>query len=344
MGPRFRGDDSGGVTPYHVLHILQPPLLVAAQIVHQQRQHLLRVDVAHPADARRNNDILHVPERAVVRQRLLLEYVEARAAEMARLQRRDQRLLVHHRPAREIDQNAARLHRAEHARIDQMRRARRQRHQQNHEIGERRRLRQLHALHQLLEMRRAVTRVAHPDDAHAERDAARRKLPRDRADADDHRGLSEGQPLRPALPGVRRLIALHAVKIARQRDHRQKRKLRHLRPVNAARRGDQHVRLQCRQRLQAVGAGRHRADVAQPRHATDELVAHVMRHRQQDLGFGAAAERHLLIGRVVELDGRTLLGQRGGLDVSAAVHDQSTHAHLQITRSWSRRCARPPTG
>jgi hypothetical protein len=76
----------------------------------------------------------------------------------------------------------------------------------------------------------ASPRVAHADRAHAEGDAARDKLFRDRDDADDHGGLAEDQPLPRALPRVRLLIALHALKIARQRDHREKRELRHLRP------------------------------------------------------------------------------------------------------------------
>jgi hypothetical protein len=80
--------------------------------------------------------------------------------------------------------------------------------------------------------------------------------------------------------------------------------------------------------VSSLSVPRHCADVAQARHAGDEFAAHLMRHREQDLGFAATAERGLLVGRVIEYDGRAFFADRDGIDVSAAIPDQSTHGHL----------------
>ena len=57
--------------------------------------------VGRAADVRRQHDVRHRDERMIGREVLALEVVEAGAAEVARLQRRDERVgVVQHRPRR----------------------------------------------------------------------------------------------------------------------------------------------------------------------------------------------------------------------------------------------------
>ena len=76
-----------------------------------------------------------------------------------------------------------------------------------------------------------------PDDLEAQRFAARSQRLADRADPDDDQGLAREQPLPPALPASLALICQHSREIAGQRHHEEDGELRHLRPVNPARRG-----------------------------------------------------------------------------------------------------------
>src|SRR5258705_10253210 len=65
------------------------------------------------AEMRGEHHVVELAERMIDRQRLDVEHVEAGAADASGGQRRDQRLLVHDRPARRVDQISRRLHQGE---------------------------------------------------------------------------------------------------------------------------------------------------------------------------------------------------------------------------------------
>ncbi len=121
-------------------------------------------------------------------QRFLDEHVQRGARDLPGLQRREQRILVHHAAARQIEQIAGRLHRGEHLRIDDAVRLRRVGREQHQEIE---------PAHRLLEFVAARTSRSKPgtlrtaeDDAfhlHAERLALGCEIGGDRADAEDAR-------------------------------------------------------------------------------------------------------------------------------------------------------------
>src|SRR5512146_95206 len=83
---------------------------------------------------RREHDVFEL-KKAGVELWLILEYIEARPSERTRLQRFDQRRVVHDAAARRVDENGGRLHFLQFSRTDQVMRLRRIRHLQYDEVG-----------------------------------------------------------------------------------------------------------------------------------------------------------------------------------------------------------------
>src|SRR5437867_1183234 len=73
------------------------------------------------------------------------------------------------------------------------------------------------------------------------------------------------------VPYMASLVLQHLGKLAREREHEQERELRHLRSVETAGGGHQHLRRQVGQRRDVIGPGRQGLDEAQPRHGGDQL-------------------------------------------------------------------------
>src|SRR5207249_3704127 len=74
---------------------------------------------SHEAQVRRQHDVVEAEERVAIRQRLDVEHVQRGAGDAARAQRVQQRLLVHDRLARGVDEERARFHEGQVARGDE---------------------------------------------------------------------------------------------------------------------------------------------------------------------------------------------------------------------------------
>src|SRR5262245_37578363 len=96
------------VTSYSEFHDMADALGLAvhkrAQIVDKQRHHLVGVFLAHAADMRGDDHVGHVPERAVGWQRLFLEHVEAGACYAFGRERLEQRVLIDHAAAGDVNE------------------------------------------------------------------------------------------------------------------------------------------------------------------------------------------------------------------------------------------------
>src|SRR5262249_27008089 len=103
-------------------------------VVDDDVRHLLAHLLDGAAEMRSGDDVGHFQERRR-HVRLVLEYVEARAGDLALLERARQRLLVDDRPARGIDQEGGRLHQREFTGTDLVSGRGQQRRMQRHEIG-----------------------------------------------------------------------------------------------------------------------------------------------------------------------------------------------------------------
>ena len=105
----------GRLSAARVAHVLQPAVDEGLKVRLQHRHRLLDELVAAAADVGRDDDVRHPPQRIVGRQRHVGKDIEAGAGDLAGLQVLDQRRLVEHAAAREIDQERRGLHRR-HAR------------------------------------------------------------------------------------------------------------------------------------------------------------------------------------------------------------------------------------
>ena len=131
-----------------------------------------------------------------------------------------------------------------------------------------------------------------PEDAHPERgEDPRHRLP-GRAEADDDDRLAPEHRRRQHLPPARVLVAQELSPAARERQHVEQRGLRHLRPVDAAGRGDEHVAAGDRA-LDELRPGEQRLDEPEPRHPLDDV-------RRQQQSVDGNAHRHDDLG-VVEV-------------------------------------------
>src|SRR6266480_3215141 len=119
---------------YDIDHAAEIALKKALHIGFDRRQSIVDVDVAESALMRGDDDIRHRPKRMIDRQRLLAEYVKRRAGDAFIVKRLDQRRLVDHATAREIDQITGRLHRSEYLGIDAVAGGRGERCQQDQKI------------------------------------------------------------------------------------------------------------------------------------------------------------------------------------------------------------------
>ncbi|MCY1420578.1 hypothetical protein D9M71_362050 [compost metagenome] len=106
----------------------------ALQVVQRQLGHRLARLVGGRAHVRQGHHVGQGEQRRLA-QRFLLVDVEAGGADLAVLQRLDQRRLVHHRAAGDVDQDGARLHQRQLAAADQVAGLRAERHHQHHEVG-----------------------------------------------------------------------------------------------------------------------------------------------------------------------------------------------------------------
>src|SRR5216683_7073849 len=103
---------------YNVDHAFDVAGEVLEEVVLDYRDREPRVAVEKPALVLGEDDVLHVPEGRVLGQGLLGEHVEGGAGDSLVLQRVQQRVLVHHAAAREVDEEARGLHRREDFRVD----------------------------------------------------------------------------------------------------------------------------------------------------------------------------------------------------------------------------------
>src|SRR5438045_4584509 len=97
-------------------------------------QRIIDIDVAESALMGGDDDVGHRPEPMLGRQRLLAEDIERRAGDAIFGQRRNERGLIDHSAAGEIDEIARRLHRRKYRSIDAVARGWGERRQQNEEV------------------------------------------------------------------------------------------------------------------------------------------------------------------------------------------------------------------
>src|SRR3984957_6008505 len=95
------------------------PRKISPQIVRKQFVMPMPDLLRQPGGMRRNQQIFQVPQRRIFGQRLLFKHIQSGSSNASRLQRLDQRLLIHLRPAPYIDKVRTRLHRPETRGIDQ---------------------------------------------------------------------------------------------------------------------------------------------------------------------------------------------------------------------------------
>src|SRR6202162_1073625 len=88
---------------YHIDHALQVPGEVLAHVFLDHGKRESRVAVEEPALVLGEYDVLHVPEGRILGQGLFCEHVEGGAGDPLFLQRIEERVLVHHAAAREVD-------------------------------------------------------------------------------------------------------------------------------------------------------------------------------------------------------------------------------------------------
>src|SRR5208282_2882005 len=132
---------------------------------HRQDEVLIFDDVA--ADMRCNEDVRQVPERAVGRQRLGLEYVKTGAGDAALAQRRDQRRLVDGLAAAGADVIGRRPHRAKHRGVEQRDVIRARRQHVDQVVGTACRITQAIGRCHLVESGDRARRACDADDLHA---------------------------------------------------------------------------------------------------------------------------------------------------------------------------------
>ena len=245
---------------------------------------------------RREQEVGRVAQRRVGRQRLLREDVQRGARELARAQRRDERLLVDERAARGVDEQRAGPQQRQARRVDQAARRRRDRQVEADDVGHReRRLDRLGLLGaELGDALRGHERVV-GDGAHAERARPRGHEPADAAEAEQRERLVGELDAREALalPGAVAQRALGGADVARQREQQRERVLGRRDDVRLGGVADDDARGRRGVHVDVVDADARAADHAQ---------------------LGRARDQRGVDGRGRAHDERIRVGQRRGAD------------------------------
>jgi hypothetical protein len=124
----------------HLDHLVQqlglaPP--EPREILLHDREHIVLVLAGLACGMRRDEHVLHQPQRRGRGQRLLDHDVERSASDLPSRERVDERRLIDHAPARCVEKIRGRLHAADRIGIDQLLGFRRQRAGEGNEIGPR---------------------------------------------------------------------------------------------------------------------------------------------------------------------------------------------------------------
>ena len=286
---------------------------LAARPLHQVREKDARGAVVVAGRGRgivgREQDVRHLPQRRVARQRLLLEDIEIGTAELPVSERRDDGGLVHQAPARDVDETRAAGQARERggvdealglgcegAREDQPFRAR----QESCERG-----RRVHLVDRVIGAR---GRAPHADHAHAERAAEARDAAADRPQADDQYRLTlqvarsriaaQGRPLVAPLrrPPVRKAAGEH--------QQAAERGLRHRVAVGSGRSGELHpAPCQRGHEREVLDGGRDEMDPLESDRGREGLDEPVVKRREADvagqagdLDLGAVLRREPRLG------------------------------------------------
>jgi hypothetical protein len=160
----------------------------------------------------RDEQVRQLPERAVGWERLGLEHVEMRRGDVARPQRLGQRVVLHHRPARGVDDNCAPVHGAEGRAVERMSRLGRRAQMHRHDVGLGQRLVQPVEGDHPIGVRVRPGAALHADHAHAELPRQPRGGRADAAEPDDQQGLTADRAVVMQFPDAPDLLA----QIARQ--------------------------------------------------------------------------------------------------------------------------------
>ena len=239
----------------------------------------------------------------------------------------DQGRLVEHAAARQIDQERRGLHRRDHVAVDEVMRFLGVGHQQHQEVGARGKFLKLAPRMHLVEMRRAGAAAAHADHGHAEQLAALGEMLGQQTQADDDDGLAFEDRLAPLLPFGLGLVEQVLFEVARQRDHVEEGKLAHLRAVDAAGRGQQHVRRQHARRRQRLGAGGQRLHPFQVLGLGDQRGRNVMAEPEDHVDVGNDVFDVLDVVSNMELHGRKALRQQRAILRPSHVENENLCRH-----------------
>ena len=287
---------------------------------------------------RAEHDVRHRQQRAVGRQRLDLEDVQRGAGEVAAAQRLDQRGLVHDRPAGDVDQLAARLHRGQHLGVHQVPGLLGQRGADHQVVGGR---------HHVVEGagpdaelgrggQRRVPRVA-ADDVHPECGTADRDRAADAAQADHAHHLAAQRLALDLEPGAGPDRGVHPVQPAGEHQDEAGRDIRHLVAEHARGVGHRDAEPGGGLLVDAVGADAPLGEDLQPRrglehrggeHVVADDHAVDLRHDLEQLGLGELL--HHLGHHQLDVPG----GELGLVLVQLALHldagDQDPAAHQTL--------------
>jgi hypothetical protein len=175
-------------------HLVQQLSLAAPEpreIPLHDREHIVLVAAGLACGKRRDEHVLHSPQRRGRGQRLLDHDVERGAPDLPSRERVDERRLVDHAPARRVEKIRGRLHAAERIGIDQLLGFRRQRAGEGNEIGLRQKCVELgHRVHCIRVSGTGARVAAYADDAHVERFGELRQPAADLSEADDQQRLA----------------------------------------------------------------------------------------------------------------------------------------------------------
>ncbi len=194
------------------------------------------------------------------RQRLDSENVQPRAGDAAGAERLDQRLLLHDRAARGVDQDRAGLHQRELRRRDEALRLRGEPQVHAHHVARAIELVELDELHARIERR-----VHRPHDhTHPKRRRQARELPPDGAVADHAARLAVQFHPPSAGPRAEARRGVHLRNAARHREQQGERVLGDGARAHSGRVGDRDAVLCCAGQIDVVGAGAPYREQSQP--------------------------------------------------------------------------------
>ena len=245
------------------------------------------------------------------RQRLGREHIEDGAADPALAQRRDQRGLVDHRPAADVEEPRGRLHRRQRSRPQQAPCAVGQRHDDDDEVRLAERALERGQPVDALDLAHGAAGAADAEHAHAQRAGGGGDRAADVAEADERHRLARqaiGQNLlAPAPLTLRGAVGLRAL---RDRQAPAQHVLAHPRPEDSGRARHGHARRQRRDE-HPVDAGAHRLQPPQARRARVEIGRELP--RVDDLGFADGRRRLLARGADSQPDAPTPRAHGGGV-------------------------------